>query len=581
MKYTSRKLLATLLAFAVVISCGVTAFAGQQATGVVAVKGSDVCMRSSASDSGSEVAVLDNGMIVSILGKSGDWYQVNYNGNTGYVSGSSLDDVADASELNTTGLVTASDVNVRDSASASGKLLGTVNSGTELSVTGFDNGWYAVTFAGKEGYIRSDFMTLNGEGTPVDETPVAVDATVAAAEAAAKTAVAATAAIISASPAPQKATVTGSEVRLRAQANTDCEILANLSRGDSVTVLQKMTDWYKVTFDSKTGYVSADFITLNSADSVSSSAAGTAKVAAAPTAKAPALSATDTKVKAVGLVTGDSVRMRSESNTSSSTVTTLSRGTAVSVLDSLSGWYKINYNGKDGYMSADYLDVKSSATGLSSYGIVKADSLNIRSDISTSASVVTTARNGACVDVTGFEKGWFSVKYNDKSGYVSGDYLTLTNSKPAPAAPKASVPSNSDLPSGGSAGSGSGSGYDIVSTAEQYLGVPYVYGGASPSGFDCSGFTMYVYQQYGYSLPHGATPQLNYGSAVSKSELQPGDLVFFTGTSSTTSAASHVGIYIGDGQFIHASSGTGYCVKISSLNENYYTNHYLTGRHIA
>lgn len=568
MKFTSRKLWATLLAFAVVISCGVIALAGQQAIGVAAVTGSDVCMRSGASTSNNAVATLDKGMIVSVLGQSGDWYQVNYNGKTGYVSGSYLNNKISASELNTTGLVTGSDVNVRDTAGLSGNRLGSVGSGTELPVIGFDSGWFAVTYAGKTGYVRSDYMTLNGKGGAVAAaapTAETVDATAAAAEAVAKSAVAATGAAPSAA---QKGIVTGSDVRLRAQSNTDCEILANLNRGDSVTVLQKLTGWYKVTFGSKTGYVSADYVTLSSS------------APAASNTKAATLTSTDTKVKAVGLVTGDYVRMRSESNTSSSTITTLGRGTAVSVLDSLSGWYKINYNGKDGYMSADYLEVKSSATGLSSYGIVKADSLNIRSGIGTSASVVTTARSGACVDVTGFEKGWFAVKYNDKSGYVSGDYLTLTNSKPTPVAPKASVAS-SNLPSGGNAGSGSGSGYDIVSCAQQYLGVPYVYGGASPSGFDCSGFTMYVYKQFGYSLPHGATPQLNYGSAVSKSELQPGDLVFFTGTSSTSSVASHVGIYIGDGQFIHASSGTGYCVKVSSLNENYYANHYLTGRHIA
>ena len=581
MKYTSRKLLAILLACAIALSCGVIAFAEQQAIGVAAVVGSDVCIRSSASDSGSAVAALDNGMLVSVLEQSDGWYQICYNGKTGYVPESCLEDQT-ASDWETTGIVIGSDVSIRDTADVSGKRMGSADSEMELPVIGFENGWFAVTYADKTGYIRSDFMTLNGKGTPSPEVAAISDMTAATASAVAKTAIAATATISAAAPAAQKGTVTGSEVHMRAQANTDCEILTDLSRGDSVTILQKLNGWYKVTFGGKTGYVSSDFVTPGD----SAPAVTTAKIAApAAPAKAAVLPSYDTKVKSVGLVSGDSVRMRSESNTSSSAITTLSRGTAVSVLDSLSGWYKVNYNGKDGYISADYLDVKSSATDLNTYGIVKADNLNIRSAIGTSASVVTTARNGVCVDVTGFEKGWFTVKYNNKSGYVSGDYLTLTNSKPAPvAAPAATTAAPvapEALPSDGDAGSGSGTGYDIVATAQQYLGVPYVYGGASSNGFDCSGFTMYVYKQYGYSLPHGATPQLNYGSSVSQSELQPGDLVFFTGTSSTSSIASHVGIYIGNGQFIHASSGTGYCVKISSLNENYYTNHYLTGRHIA
>jgi len=98
----------------------------------------------------------------------------------------------------------------------------------------------------------------------------------------------------------------------------------------------------------------------------------------------------------------------------------------------------------------------------------------------------------------------------------------------------------------------------VVGIAMQYLGIPYRWGGASPStGFDCSGFVMYVYAQVGVSLPHNAAMQYGYGSAVSRSELQPGDLVFFNGL-------GHMGIYIGGNQFIH-SPHTGDVVKISSI----------------
>ena len=98
----------------------------------------------------------------------------------------------------------------------------------------------------------------------------------------------------------------------------------------------------------------------------------------------------------------------------------------------------------------------------------------------------------------------------------------------------------------------------VVGIAMRYLGTPYVYGGASPSGFDCSGFVMYVYAQVGVSLPHNAAAQYGYGTPVSRSDLQPGDLVFFNGL-------GHNGIYIGGGQFIH-SPHTGDVVKISSLS---------------
>ena len=111
----------------------------------------------------------------------------------------------------------------------------------------------------------------------------------------------------------------------------------------------------------------------------------------------------------------------------------------------------------------------------------------------------------------------------------------------------------------------------VVGIAMRYLGTPYVWGGASPSGFDCSGFTMYVYAQVGVSLPHNAAAQYGYGSPVSSGDLQPGDLVFFDGL-------GHVGLYIGGGQFIHAPH-TGDVVKISSLS-GWYASTYVGARRL-
>ncbi len=111
----------------------------------------------------------------------------------------------------------------------------------------------------------------------------------------------------------------------------------------------------------------------------------------------------------------------------------------------------------------------------------------------------------------------------------------------------------------------------VVGYAMQFLGRPYVWGGASPSGFDCSGFTMYVYAHFGVSLPHNAAAQYGYGSPVSSSDLQPGDLVFFDGL-------GHVGLYIGGGQFIHAPH-TGDVVKISSLS-GWYASTYVGARRL-
>ena len=113
----------------------------------------------------------------------------------------------------------------------------------------------------------------------------------------------------------------------------------------------------------------------------------------------------------------------------------------------------------------------------------------------------------------------------------------------------------------------------VVGIALHYLGTPYVWGGSSPAGFDCSGFVAYVYAQVGVSLPHYTGAQWNMGVPVSRSDLEPGDLVFFDGL-------GHVGIYIGGGQFVHAPH-TGDVVKISSLGESWYAATYDGARRIT
>ncbi len=129
---------------------------------------------------------------------------------------------------------------------------------------------------------------------------------------------------------------------------------------------------------------------------------------------------------------------------------------------------------------------------------------------------------------------------------------------------------SASTPDGGSVAPPSQYG-GVVGIAMRYLGVPYVWGGASPSGFDCSGFVMYVYAQVGVSLPHYTGAQWSAGVPVSRGDLQPGDLVFFDGL-------GHVGIYIGGGQFVHAPhSGT--VVQVSSIS-GWYASTYVGARRI-
>ncbi len=125
---------------------------------------------------------------------------------------------------------------------------------------------------------------------------------------------------------------------------------------------------------------------------------------------------------------------------------------------------------------------------------------------------------------------------------------------------------------------GSSKGEQMVAEAKKYLGTKYVYGGASPSGFDCSGLLLYVAKKFGIDLPHKASIQATMGTAVDKANLQPGDMVFFK--TDGTGAVSHAGMFIGNGQFIHAPK-TGDVVKISNINDSYYKDKFAGARRMG
>ena len=262
-----------------------------------------------------------------------------------------------------------------------------------------------------------------------------------------------------------------------------------------------------------------------------------------------------------GATTGSSLRMRAEASTSSSIITTLDKNVAVAVLDdTLDGWYKVSFDGNSGYVSADFLQIDQDNI-FQSYGRVNSDGVNVRSSASTDGEVLASVNSGTIVTVTGLVDGWYSVtcQYGTE-GYIRSDFVDLT------------------------ASSISSSNSSIISFAKQYLGTRYSYGGASPSGFDCSGFTMYVYKQFGYSLPHTATGQWQSGigtKVYSIGALQAGDLVFFNDPSRNAGkACSHAGIYIGGGQFIHSSSSKSNGVIISDLTSGYYNTYFVGGIHV-
>ena len=243
----------------------------------------------------------------------------------------------------------------------------------------------------------------------------------------------------------------------------------------------------------------------------------------------------------------------------------------------------MDYNLDIGYMSADYIQVKERENVELGYGSVNPSLVNMRSGPSTSNSVVDKVSGGEKVFIFGFNCGWYKVKYDGQIGYIRSDLVTLTevpyeNSGSSNTYGKSSSGSSSSSSSSGS--SNASLGQQIAATAKKYIGCAYIFGGTSPSGFDCSGFVQYIYKLYGYNLYRTADVQLNNGYSVSRSNLQPGDLVFFANTYNTTAAASHVGIYIGDGQFVHAANSY-YGVKTDYLSTDYYNSRYVGARRIV
>ena len=184
-----------------------------------------------------------------------------------------------------------------------------------------------------------------------------------------------------------------------------------------------------------------------------------------------------------------------------------------------------------------------------------ADILNIRSQPNTQSAILGQYPYGSTISITGAVDAWYQINYNSSTAYVHSDYIRFAQiSAPTPTA----------------------IGQNVVETAKQYIGTPYVYGGCSPSGFDCSGFVKYIYSLHGISLNRVAADQAKNGTPVSREDMQPGDVICFS-SSVGGSYIGHVGIYVGDNMFIH-SPYTGRSVEIESLNGHYGDRFYCARR---
>ena len=282
----------------------------------------------------------------------------------------------------------------------------------------------------------------------------------------------------------------------------------------------------------------------------------------------------------IGFVNAGSLRLRSSAATTASTLDTAVRGECVAVIAKEGDWYKVSYNLQEGYMHKDYLSVSTKENAELGYGKISGAGVNLRTGPGTSFSVAAVAQSGNMCYILGINEGWYKVIFEGKTCYIRSDFVELTEipyeNPDSPNAPKyyrggksiAAASSASAVPV-------SVTGSQILAEAQKYLGCPYRAGGASPSGFDCSGFVYYVLKQLGLSPYRTPSEQYQMGTSVEKSALRVGDLVFFG-----SGRITHSGIYAGNGQFIHAPNSRS-TISYSDLTTGYWAQNYYGACRVA
>ena len=322
--------------------------------------------------------------------------------------------------------------------------------------------------------------------------------------------------------------ITADAVNFRSGPSTSYSSIGKFYKGDKVEYLGESGSWIKVKYSNKIGYVYGDYV------------------------------GSDISNITIKYVNASSLNVRSGPSTNNSVIGKLSNGDRVEVVSTSNGWSKIKYNGQIGYVSSKYLS-NTAPEASTTIKYVNASSLNVRSGPSTNNSVIGKLSNGDKVEVISTSNGWSKIKYNGQIGYVSSKYLSNT------------VSDNST--------STSSSATKVISLAKTLLGKPYVWGAEGPNSFDCSGFTYYVFKNsVNVNIPRVSKDQSKYGTSVSKKNLKVGDLIFFDTDGSNNGNVSHVGIYMGNNEFIHASSSKGKVI-ISQMN-SYYNGAFVNARRV-
>ena len=296
----------------------------------------------------------------------------------------------------------------------------------------------------------------------------------------------------------------------------------------------------------------------------------------------------DVESVTLGKVTANGLNLREKPDTDAKVLTVIPEGTKIAVAEISDGWAKVMIGGYVGYVSGKYITRLEDGKASLSYGKVLGDVVYMRAGASTSYPIAAKMLGDSYVKIVGIEEGWFKVETlgGKYSGFMHPNYILPVKRTEVEGEPEPEPSGNSGSSSGTKKSGSSGAkkskapaanltkAEKLIEIAKNYIGVPYVWGGESPKGFDCGGFTKYCFGKMGVKLSH--TAQINYGAKVSYGELKKGDLVFF---SSGSQRYGHVGIYISGGKFIHAPT-PGKRVCIDTLASGYYYTHFTGARRI-
>lgn len=404
---------------------------------------------------------------------------------------------------------------------------------------------------------------------------------------------------------------------LRGEASKTGSPLATVPNDKEFEIIEDLGEWYKVKVDGTEGYLFAEYVKVEE-EPVEEEPTIEQPENNEPETIKPNTTKTETKIYMLPLIT-------------SSNIGTIPANTELNIEKTLNNWAYVSYNNVNGWIRTYNYNtetveteepevapepeqedpeeekpeenVETSApsenTNLSfTRGYINEDSVNVRKEPTTDSEVVTTLILNTGVTITAQTDEWYKVTYGNYTGYIYKPLISETpkvtnrgNEIRQPVSvteeetpvvnntqttPDNTTNNETVTPS---VPSSSSKGEQIVSFAKQYLGYRYVLGGTTPgSGFDCSGFVYYVFNSCGYSISRSLTSQANTGTAVSKSELQPGDIVFFDNTSN--GSLGHVGIYIGNGQMIHAANSKRGVVT-DTINSGYYNTYYYSARRVA